>query len=247
ATLTTHDAGKLAARGVPPGKVFVLPNPIDDEFFAQPCRLDALPVMAAYARANGYQFDPRTPFLLSPMKVMERKNNAEAMELIKRLGRYQLVISLDASSPRDRRYSEKLKRNIRRYRSPVIIGAGNAFEDPLPLFHAAHAILTTSRQEGFGYAFLEGWLCNKLVIGRDIPEVTRDFSAEGMDLRHLYTDSDADAVKRMKLMLRSPPRELVAHNRKVVLEKYSLGAYARRYAELLGKCGVVGGRFGPGK
>src|SRR5204863_5835956 len=132
-------------------------NPVDDEFFTRRCR--------------GEVNVPR-PFLLSPMKVMERKNNAEAVELIKRLRRYHLVISLDASSPRDRAYSDRLKRKIRRERLPVFIGVGEAFDDPLPLFDAAHAIVTTSRQEGFGYAFLEGWLRGKLVVGRDIPEVT---------------------------------------------------------------------------
>jgi glycosyltransferase involved in cell wall biosynthesis len=34
--------------------------------------------------------------------------------------------------------------------------------------------------EGFGYTFVEGWLCGKPVIGRDIPEVTQDFVAAGM-------------------------------------------------------------------
>ncbi len=229
-TLTSADADKLAARGVPPGKIRVLPNPVDDEFFTRPCTVDARPIIAAYAREHGYHFDPHKPFLLSPMKVMERKNNAEAVALIKKLRGWQLVISLDASSPRDRAYSERLKRRIRHDKLPVVIGAGQAFENPLPLFHAAEAILTTSRQEGFGYAFLEGWLCGKPVIGRDIPEVTRDFTAAGMDLRHLYREADPQALERF---LSHPPPGLVARNRRVVLAHYSLHAFARRYETLL--------------
>jgi glycosyltransferase involved in cell wall biosynthesis len=217
ATLTSHDAGKLASRGVPAGKIHVLPNPVDDEFFTRPCRHER----------------PKHPFLLQPMKVMERKNNAEAVELIKRLRWYHLVISLDASSPRDRAYSDRLKRKIRREHLPVVIGAGETLDDPLPLFDAAHAILTTSRQEGFGYAFLEGWLRGKPVVGRDIPEVTRDFVAEGMDLAHLYREFNDDAVKRIAGLLARPPRQLIERNRRVVLEKYALRAYARRYAALL--------------
>jgi glycosyltransferase involved in cell wall biosynthesis len=219
ATLTTHDAGKLAAHGVPAKKIHVLPNPVDDKFFTQPRRTEPVAV-------------PR-PFLLSPMKVMERKNNAEAVELVKRLGRYHLVISLDASSPRDRTYSDRLQRKIRRDRLPVHIGLGRNFSDPLPLFDAAKAIVTTARQEGFGYAFLEGWLRGKLVIGRDIPTVTADFVSEGMDLRHLYREFDEAAVNRIAKLLARPPRKLIEHNRQVVLEKYSLRAYARRYAALL--------------
>jgi len=211
ATLTSHDAGKLAARGIPAKKIHVLPNPLDDKFFSRPDRIEV---------------DVPRPFLLSPMKVMKRKNNAEAVGLVQQLGRYHLVISLDA----DNDYAAELKRRIRRERLPVIIGAG--LDDPLPLFRAAHAILTTSKQEGFGYAFLEGWLCSKLVVGRDIPEVTADFKAAGMKLDHLYQTPDADVLRRL---LARPPRNLIDHNRRVVLENYSLRAYTRRYEKLLGK------------
>jgi glycosyltransferase involved in cell wall biosynthesis len=220
ATLTAHDAGKLAARGLPAKKIHVLPNPVDDEFFSRPCRRG---------------LDLPRPFLLSPMKVMERKNNAEAVDLIAHLPGYHLVISLDA----DNAYATQLKRRIRRERLPVIIGAG--VDDPLPLFDAAHAILTTSVQEGFGYAFLEGWLRGKLVVGRDIPEVTADFRAAGMKLDHLYRQPDIPALRRL---LADRPARLIAHNRRVVLEKYSLAAYARRYAALLRELGVVGRGFG---
>jgi len=225
ATLTTTDADKLAARGIPRGTICVLPNPVDDKFFAQPCRVDPRPVIAEYARAHGYRFDPDKPFLLSPMKVMERKNNAEAVALIAQMPGWQLVISLDSKCE----YSAQLKRRVRRERLPVVIGVGEAFENPLPLFHAAAAILTTATQEGFGYAFLEGWLGSKLVVGRDIPEVTRDFTAAGLDLRHLYREPDAAALARL---LAQPSRQLIAHNRQVVLRQYSLAAYARRYAAL---------------
>ncbi len=229
ATLTSTDAEKLAARGIPRRKIHVLPNPVDDEFFTQPCRVGARSVIAAYAREHRYRFDPAKPFLLSPMKVMERKNNAEAVELIAQLPGWQLVISLDATSPRDRAYSNRLKQRIRREKLPVVIGVGQAFESPLPLFHAAHAILTTSRQEGFGYAFLEGWLCGKMVVGRDIPGVTQDFITAGLDLTHLYRQPD---VASLADCLAKPSGRLIAHNRQVVLQEYSLAAYARRYAGL---------------
>jgi glycosyltransferase involved in cell wall biosynthesis len=237
ATLTTHDATRLAERGVPARKIHVLPNPVDDTVFSGPVspRTETLAMLTQYARQHHFAFEPRRPFLLSPMKVMVRKNNEEAIELIKRLRNYPLVISLDASSPSDRAYSERLKRKIRRERLPVVIGAGKAFADPLPLFDIAHAVLTTSKVEGFGYAFLEGWLRRKLVFGRDIPEVTRDLIAAGMDLRHLYRELDDRAVQRISKLLNRPPRALIEKNRRVVLANYSLRAYARRYNEILGR------------
>lgn len=242
-TLTTHDAGKLAERGVPSNKIHVLPNPVDDEFLTGPKpsrgELDtARKRIAAFAREHGYRFDARRKILLSPMKVMVRKNNAEAVELVRRLnatrggGEFQLVISLDASSPADRRYSEALKRRIRREQLPVVIGAGSVV-DLFTQFHLAHAVLTTSKVEGFGYAFVEGWLCGKLVFGRDIPTVTQDFVAEGMDFDHLYGEFNDGVIEPIARLLKRRPARLIARNRRIVLEKYSLRAYARRFAKLL--------------
>jgi len=238
ATLTTHDAERLAGRGVPANRIVVLPNPVDDEYFTQAAPppeglREVVTRLAAFAVRRGFSYSPHKKLLLAPMKVMVRKNNAEAVELVRRLPGYQLLISLDASSPGDRAYSARVKRMIRRDRLPVVIGFGHELENPLPLFHLAHAIVTTSKIEGFGYTFVEGWLCGKLVVGRDIPEVTRDFVAAGMDLQHLYREWDAGAVRRMERLLARPPRALIARNRAVVLRRYSLHAYARRYAALL--------------
>lgn len=238
ATLTTHDAAKLAARGVPSEKIHVLPNPVDDEFFTKPApsRAELERVkekLAAFARAHRFHFDPRKKMLLSPMKVMVRKNNGEAVALVRRLKEYQLVISLDASSASDREYSERLKKTIRRERLPVVIGFGATLDNPLPLFHMAHAILTTSKVEGFGYTFVEGWLCHKAVVGRDIPEVTQDFVEAGMKMEHLYGEFDDEAVKRVARFLARPSRKLIEENRKIVLKEYSLRAYTRRYEKLL--------------
>lgn len=235
ATLTSGDAVKLASRGVPRDRIHVLPNPVDDELFGRPAP-DLAPVrekLGAYARDHGYRFDPAGKILLSPMKVMIRKNTAEAVDLVRRLPGYQLIVSLDASSAADRAYSEEIKLRIRRERLPVVIGFGATLADPLPLFHLADAILTTSRQEGFGYAFLEAWLCGKIVVGRDIPEVTKDFRAEGVRLEHLYTEPDTAAVATIRRLVERPPVRLISHNRQKIRENYSLAAYARRYEQLI--------------
>ena len=257
-TLTSHDASKLTVRGVLRERIHVQPNPIDDRFFCRPPprRVQLAEIteqLALYADKHGYHYDPRRKLLLSPMKVMVRKNNAEAVELIKQLNRrarraeYQLLISLDGHSRRDRAYSRQLKRQIQRERLPVVIGFGSELENALPLFHLAHAIVTTSHVEGFGYAFMEGWLCNKLVVGRAIPEVTRDFVVTGMDFHHLYEKFDARTVSRVAKLLARPPAKLIAHNRAVVLKKYSLAAYARRYEELLREFAVIRRGFRSGQ
>jgi glycosyltransferase involved in cell wall biosynthesis len=55
------------------------------------------------------------------------------------------------------------------------------------LVQHADALISTSIAEGFGLAFLEPWLAGKMLIGRNIPEITNDFTDEGLDLSSLYT------------------------------------------------------------
>ena len=54
------------------------------------------------------------------------------------------------------------------------------------LIASAHRLVTTSVAEGFGMAFLEPWLFGRAVLGRDLQEITGDFTREGIDLSTLY-------------------------------------------------------------
>ena len=49
------------------------------------------------------------------------------------------------------------------------------------------ALVTTSIAEGFGLAFLEPWISGSSVVGRNLPDITEDFSVE---LDHLYDRFD---------------------------------------------------------
>lgn len=60
---------------------------------------------------------------------------------------------------------------------------GLAFEENLA---AADAILTTSVAEGFGMVFLESWLAERLLLGRNLPEITADFVDVGIRYNSLY-------------------------------------------------------------
>lgn len=64
-----------------------------------------------------------------------------------------------------------------------------AKESPLSfagLLASATAAVSTSVAEGFGLAFLEPWLTGTPLVGRNLPEITRDFDAYQVDLSHLY-------------------------------------------------------------
>jgi hypothetical protein len=45
---------------------------------------------------------------------------------------------------------------------------------------ASDLILTTSVAEGFGMVFLESWLAGRALVGRDLPEITSDFTGVGL-------------------------------------------------------------------
>lgn len=50
----------------------------------------------------------------------------------------------------------------------------------------AHAVVSTSVAEGFGLGFLEPWVYGKTLVGRDLPEITRDFREMGIEFNRLY-------------------------------------------------------------
>lgn len=54
------------------------------------------------------------------------------------------------------------------------------------LLIASDFCITTSYKEGFGMVYLEPWLVNTPVVGRDIDFITKDFMADGFEFSILY-------------------------------------------------------------
>jgi glycosyltransferase involved in cell wall biosynthesis len=70
---------------------------------------------------------------------------------------------------------------------PVEFARGRVQARPFEAVMAeSHEVITTSVAEGFGLAFLEPWLMGRSLSGRNLPDVTREFSAAGVDLARLY-------------------------------------------------------------
>ena len=126
------------------------------------------------------------PDILYPVRAIRRKNIGEALLLSLYFKEGQaLSITLPPNSPADiaaysgwKKFSLKHKLNIR-FES----GLGNEFKQ---LVSRSRSILTTSITEGFGYAFLEAWTAGKLLWGRNLADITRDFTRRGVRLDHLY-------------------------------------------------------------
>ncbi len=229
ACINSHDQQNFIQAGIDPHRTTVLPNSIDIETFSSapltrmsPAQLQSLKInpidfaadlknrIAAFAKKNGYHFDPTRKIIVSPIKTIRRKNVIESILLLLLINQtnqtdddYQLLINLPASTPDDLAYCRAVENFVKKNQLPVTIGFGTEIlagghhrqihsdgsvisYSLIDLLHLSHAVFTTSIQEGFGYVFHEPWLTQKAVLGRNLPKVTPDFIRNGMNLDHLY-------------------------------------------------------------
>lgn len=140
---------------------------------------------------NPHRFKKQSVFLTSlilyPIRAIRRKNIGEAilLSLFFRHGQC-LVVTLPPNSPTDVKSYEGWKAFVKNCKLNVEFdkGLNYNFED---LVLSAQFLITTSITEGFGFSFLEPWLFDKVLWGRKLPDICRDFEMNGIQLNHLYT------------------------------------------------------------
>lgn len=172
AVLNGRDEAILREAGIPAAQVHLLPNPIRTP--------DRIPCQRDNANA-----DPA--LILYPTRAIRRKNIGELLLWSIACPQYQFATTL---SPKNAEWMA-IHRGWEALASELglnlILGAAEradqTFED---LVARATAMITTSVAEGFGLAFLEPFLWGKPVVGRDLPEITADFKAEGISMEGLY-------------------------------------------------------------
>lgn len=126
-------------------------------------------------------------FILYPIRAIRRKNIGEAILLSLFFKNEEtLVITLPPNSPMDINSYEGWKEFVKENNMNVVFDMGltHAFED---LVVSSNFLITTSITEGFGFSFLEPWTAKKILWGRKIPDICRDFEKNGIQLDHLYT------------------------------------------------------------
>ncbi|MGD9289681.1 MAG: hypothetical protein PVG74_18830 [Desulfobacterales bacterium] len=127
------------------------------------------------------------PFVLYPVRAIRRKNVGEAILLSSFMGSHRsLAITLPPNSPEDKRSYQGWKAFVETCNLNVGFEKG-LDHDFNTLVVSADSLVTTSITEGFGFSFLEPWLFNKLLWGRRLPDICRDFTDRGLRLDHLYT------------------------------------------------------------
>ena len=126
-------------------------------------------------------------YVLYPVRAIRRKNIGEAILLSLFFTNDEtLVITLPPNSPMDIKSYERWKAFVEEKHLHIIFEAGltHEFSD---LVLAADFLITTSITEGFGFSFLEPWTAKKILWGRRLPEICRDFEKNGVRLGHLYS------------------------------------------------------------
>ena len=132
-------------------------------------------------------FDNSRSNVVYPIRGIRRKNIGEAILLSLFFENDEnLVITLPPNSPADLKSYKDWKTFVAGHHLRVEFDTGlkRPFDN---IVRSARYLLTTSITEGFGFSFLEPWLFGKLVWGRKLADICRDFEANGVRLDHMYS------------------------------------------------------------
>ena len=182
AVLTARDRSFLADAGVPATNLHLLANAVSAPAPSPEPNLEADGVFdALQLRRDGGRL------WLYPTRAIRRKNLGEFL-LWAALGdeQDQFATTQAPQNPKEQTRYRRWVGLAAELGLPVEFELGNRIDDFPGLLASAHALVTTSVGEGFGLAFLEPWLSGRPLAGRDLPEITRDFRANGIQLDGLY-------------------------------------------------------------
>lgn len=115
-----------------------------------------------------------------PVRGIRRKNLGEFALLAALFPEHNYILTLAPKNPLEADAYDVWTEQVRRLGLPMHVNAGALWPFEEIMAQSAGAV-TTSIREGFGLAFLEPWTLGKAVTGRDLPDITRDFKAHGID------------------------------------------------------------------
>lgn len=172
AVLNRRDARFLLTAGMDERRLHVLPNSIELQ-------------QEAPASMTGPGV---APFFLYPTRGIRRKNLGEfLLWAAAHNDDAQFATTLSPLNPYERPAYENWKNLAAELGLPVMFEVGEIPGASFPaLLNRARAVVNTSVAEGFGLAFLEPFAASRPVTGRNLPEITGDFAASGLDLDALY-------------------------------------------------------------
>jgi len=126
--------------------------------------------------------------VLYPIRAIRRKNIGEAIFLSLFFKNHErLSITLPPNSPADF-HSYKGWINFVKNKNLNVEFESGLKNDFSKLVLSSRFLITTSISEGFGFSFIEPWSAKKVIWGRKLPDICRDFENNGINLGHLYSE-----------------------------------------------------------
>ena len=134
---------------------------------------------------NGIEYTDNT--VLYPIRAIRRKNIGEAI-LLSLFFKHneRLSITLPPNSPADLKSYTGWIDFVKNKNLNVEFESG-LNNDFSRLVLSSRFLITTSISEGFGFSFIEPWCAKKIIWGRRLPDICRDFENNGIRLGHLYS------------------------------------------------------------
>jgi len=180
AVLNGRDFNVLRKAGVAESRLHNLPNPVVPASKLPDKRL----AREKLERVCGISVDDL--LLIYPVRGIRRKNIGEAV-LWSVFGApaTKVGLTLPPLNPVEKHSYNRWTEFCAALNLPIVFELGTIGIEFTENLAAADAILTTSVAEGFGMVFLEAWLAGRPLMGRDLPEITADFVAAGVEFPQL--------------------------------------------------------------
>lgn len=183
ATLTGGDADVLSRVGVGDDRTHCLPNSV---VLPRGDRVDQDDALKKVRQAMQLPDDAR--WCVYPVRGIRRKNLGEFLLVSRWTGADCFSgMTLCPATEVEKRSYQRWRQLADEVAPRMVFDAGHAPTVTLgDNLSASDFVISTSVAEGFGMAFLEPWLVDRPVIARDLPLVTSDFEAAGVQLPCLY-------------------------------------------------------------
>lgn len=198
ALLNSRDRDFFASAGACPDRLHLLPNAVQTSSLSDPPDRD------------------RRLFVY-PTRAIRRKNLGEfLLHAVVGQDTDRFAVTLKPQNPQAKPIYQGWVDFAEELSLPVEFEAGLKVDSLEAVMTPACSSVTTSVAEGFGLAFLEPWLMGRPVIGRNLPDITRDFVDQGVRLPLLYDELHvpADGIDTEAL------REDIAHQLRRTRQAY---------------------------
>lgn len=181
--LNSFDYERLISYGVSKDRILWLPNPVT--FSTKENVSDK--TKAKTEICSQLNLNKEKLLVTYPVRVIERKNIGEFILLSVLFNKEaNFVVTQPPQNPFEVVLYKKWIEFCKSNNINIVFEAGRKV-DFEKLLIASDYCITTSYKEGFGMVYLEPWLLNTPVVGRDIDFISKDFRADGFEFPALYS------------------------------------------------------------